>query len=64
MFVPLDANKAGDAHLMTIPGLTEALLRVLKQARPFTGMDDFQAKIGRHASEAEASRLARYVTVK
>ncbi|MCY4488917.1 MAG: helix-hairpin-helix domain-containing protein [Deltaproteobacteria bacterium] len=63
VFVPMDANKAGDAALMTIPGLTDALLKALKQARPFADIDDFRAKIGKHASEPEASRLARYVTV-
>ena len=45
VFVPIKLNSAGDAHLRTIPGLDDGILAVIKQSRPFAGMEDFRGRV-------------------
>ena len=63
VFVPLDLNKASDADLLTIPGLGNRMLRVLKEYRPYDGIERFRREIGKYVSKEEVARLERYVTI-
>ena len=63
VFVPLDLNSAGDADLMTIPGLGNRMLREFKEYRPYDGIERFRREIGKYVSKEEVARLERYVTV-
>ncbi|MCY4442477.1 MAG: helix-hairpin-helix domain-containing protein [Deltaproteobacteria bacterium] len=63
VFVPIKLNSASDAHLRTIPGLGEEVLKMIRDSRPFTGMEDFRGRMSAHAGKGEVARLARYLTI-
>lgn len=46
-FIPMNANTAGDADLMTVPGATQAWVDKLKQARPYKTTADLEKTAGR-----------------
>ena len=63
VFVPIKLNSASDAHLRTIPGLNDGILKVIQDSRPFASMEDFRARVGAQAAKSEAARLERYLTI-
>ena len=63
VFVPIKLNSASDAHLRTIPGLNDGILKVIRESRPFASMEDFRARAGTQAAKGEAARLERYLTI-
>lgn len=46
-FIPMNANTAADADLMTVPGANQAWVDKLKKARPFTTAADLEKALGR-----------------
>jgi DNA uptake protein ComE-like DNA-binding protein len=63
VFVPIDLNTAGDADILTIPGLGNRMLREFKEYRPYKAMEVFRREIGKYVSKEEVARLERYVTI-
>ena len=62
-FIPMDANTASDADLMTIPGLGPRMLRELKEYRPWKSRAHFDKEIGKYVDQKEVARLARYLVL-
>jgi DNA uptake protein ComE-like DNA-binding protein len=46
-FIPMNANTASDADLMTVPGATQAWVDTLKKGRPYKTAADLENAIGR-----------------
>ena len=63
VFIPLNLNTAGDADLMTIPGLGNRMLHEFKEYRPYRTIEQFRREIGKYVNEKEVARLERYVTL-
>lgn len=62
VFIPMNANTATDADLMTIPGMTTALLGQIKAGRPYASKEAFAQKMGA-ANAKEAGRVWRFLVV-
>ena len=63
VFVPVDLNTAGDADILTIPGVGNRMLREFKEYRPYKVMEQFRREIGKYVSDEEVARFERYVTI-
>ena len=63
VFVPIDLNTAGDADILTIPGMGNRMLREFKEYRPYKAIEVFRREIGKYVSKEEVARLERYVTL-
>ena len=63
VFIPLNLNTAGDADLMTIPGLGSRMLHEFKEYRPYRNIEQFRREIGKYVNEKEVARLERYITL-
>jgi DNA uptake protein ComE-like DNA-binding protein len=46
-FIPMNANTAIDADLLTVPGATQAWVEKLKQGRPYKTAGDLEKALGR-----------------
>jgi DNA uptake protein ComE-like DNA-binding protein len=46
-FIPMNANTASDADLMTVPGATQASVGTLKKGRPYKTAADLEKALGR-----------------
>jgi DNA uptake protein ComE-like DNA-binding protein len=46
-FIPMNANTASDADLLTVPGATQAWVEKLKQGRPYKTPGDLEKVLGR-----------------
>ena len=46
-FIPMNANTAGDADLMTVPGANQAWVDKLKKGRPYKTAADLEKALGR-----------------
>ena len=46
-FIPMNANTAADADLMTVPGATSAWVEKLKQGRPYKTAADLEKTVGK-----------------
>ena len=46
-FIPMNANTASDADLMTVPGANQAWVDTLKKARPFKSAADLEKTVGK-----------------
>jgi len=46
-FIPMNANTAGDADLMTVPGANQAWADKLKKGRPYKTADDLEKALGK-----------------
>ena len=46
-FIPMNANTASDADLMTVPGVTQAWVGTLKKGRPYKSAADLEKALGR-----------------
>jgi DNA uptake protein ComE-like DNA-binding protein len=62
-FIPMNANTASDADLMTIPGADKALVDRLKAGRPYKTAADVEAALAKGSTSAEAKRVARYLVI-
>ena len=63
VFVPINLNTASDETLSSIPGATPQLIRTIKDARPYKGMDQFRREIAKSVDAKEAARLERYFVI-
>ena len=62
-FIPMNANSASDADLLTIPNANQALVDRIKAGRPYKTLADVEAAVAKGSSPAEGMRVARYLTV-
>ena len=62
-FIPMNANTASDADLMTIPNANQALIDRIKAGRPYKSAADVEAAVAKGATPAEGKRVARYLVV-
>lgn len=62
-FIPMSANTAADAHLMTIPGANAALVTNIKKGRPYRTIDDVERALAKGSTPADGKRIARYLVV-
>ncbi|HVL68097.1 MAG TPA: helix-hairpin-helix domain-containing protein [Vicinamibacterales bacterium] len=63
-FIPMNANKASDADLLTIPGANQALVDRIKAGRPYKTAADIEGALAKGSTTpAEAKRVARFLTV-
>jgi DNA uptake protein ComE-like DNA-binding protein len=46
-FIPMNANTASDADLMTVPGANQAWVEKLKKARPYKSAADLEKAVGK-----------------
>jgi DNA uptake protein ComE-like DNA-binding protein len=46
-FIPMNANTAGDADLMTVPGANQAWVDKVKKARPYKSAADVEKALGK-----------------
>jgi DNA uptake protein ComE-like DNA-binding protein len=46
-FIPMNANTAADADLMTVPGANQAWVDKLKKGRPYKTAADLEKALGR-----------------
>ena len=62
-FIPINLNTAGDADLLTIPGVGKRMLHELKEYRPWKTGAQFDKEIGKYVDDKEVQRLKRYVVI-
>jgi DNA uptake protein ComE-like DNA-binding protein len=62
-FIPINLNTASDADILSIPGLSQRMLREFKEYRPYKTIEQFRKEIGKYVSAKEVARLERYVTI-
>lgn len=60
-FIPLNANTASDADLMSIPGADQRLVQRIKQGRPYKSTSELEQTLAKNADTREAKRVARYL---
>jgi DNA uptake protein ComE-like DNA-binding protein len=63
VFVPINLNTAGDADILSIPGMGQRMLNEFKEYRPYRAITQFRREIGKYVDEKEVARLERYVTI-
>ena len=59
----LDANTASEKQLLSVPGLTPALVKAILERRPFITMTDFDTFVGQSLSREQRTELYRRVFV-
>ena len=59
----LDANTAAEKQLLSVPGLTPALVKSILDRRPFLTMTDFDALLGQSLSREQRTAVYRRVFV-
>lgn len=64
VYVRIDLNTAGDADILTIPGVGARMLREFKEYRPYRAMAQFDREIAKYVDAKELSRLRRYVEIR
>ena len=62
-FIPMNVNKATDADLATIPGVSKETIQQMTKGRPWKKIEDFQKELAKTAGEKEAKRIARFLVV-
>ena len=62
-FIPMNANSASDADLLTIPNADQGLVDRIKAGRPYKAIADLEAAVAKGATPAEGKRVARYFVV-
>jgi DNA uptake protein ComE-like DNA-binding protein len=62
-FIPMNANTASAADLLTIPGADQALVQKIKAGRPYKSSADLEQALANGSSASEAKRVARFLTV-
>ena len=59
-FIPMNPNTAGDADLMTIPGVNATTVATIKKGRPYASVSALEQALGLATNAKEGRRLARY----
>jgi DNA uptake protein ComE-like DNA-binding protein len=59
-FIPINANTASDADLLTVPGVDQKLVATIKQNRQYKASADFEKALGSSVSDKDKKRIARY----
>ena len=59
----LDANTASEKQLLSVPGLTPALVKGILERRPFLTMTDFDTFVGQSLSREQRTELYRRLFV-
>lgn len=62
-FIPLDANKATEDDLSTIPNVNKAVAEQITKGRPWKSVDDLKKDLAKSTNEKEAARIARYLEI-
>ena len=62
-FIPIDLNTATDEDILSIPGVSNRMLREFKEYRPWKTKAQFDKEIGKYVGEKETARLWRFVTI-
>ena len=62
-FIPLDANKATEEDLSTIPNVSKAIAEQISKGRPWKSVDDLKKDLAKSTNEKEAARIARYLEI-
>jgi DNA uptake protein ComE-like DNA-binding protein len=63
VFIPINANSATDADLMTIPGLTPAVVAQLKQGRPYASKEQLEQQLAKASNAKDAARIGRFLVI-
>jgi DNA uptake protein ComE-like DNA-binding protein len=63
VFVPMNLNTASAADFMTIPGMTNRMVREFEEYRPYTNLEQFRREIGKYVDRSEVARLESYITL-
>jgi DNA uptake protein ComE-like DNA-binding protein len=63
VFIPVDLNKASDAEIMQIPGMSKRMSHEFEEYRPYKDMEQFRREIGKYVDDDEVARLESYVTL-
>jgi len=63
VFIPMSANAAADTDLQTIPMLTPAILKAIKDGRAWSSADQLEAAIAKVTNAKDAARIRRYLVV-
>ena len=62
-FIPLLINTASDEDLKTIPGMDDATLKKIKDARPYATIEAFRTELAKTLKEKDVARIERYVAL-
>lgn len=62
-FIPMDANAAPDADLMTVPGADAKLVAAIKKGRPYANAAALEQALAKATNAKEGKRVARYFVV-
>ncbi len=62
-FIPMNANTASDADLLTIPGTDQSLVQKIKAGRPYKSSAYLEQALAKGSSGSEAKRVARFLAV-
>ncbi len=63
VFAPMNLNDASSEDFMTIPGMTQRMVREFEEYRPYTSMEQFRREIGKYVDGKEVARLESYVSL-
>jgi DNA uptake protein ComE-like DNA-binding protein len=63
VFIPFVLNKASDAEIMQIPGMSKRMSHEFEEYRPYKDMEQFRREIGKYVDDDEVARLESYVTL-
>lgn len=63
VFVPMNLNTATPENFLTIPGMSNRMVREFQEYRPYTSMEQFRREIGKYVDDDEVARLESYVTL-
>lgn len=63
LFLPINLNKADEAEVMLIPGMSGKMAHEFDEYRPYSSLDQFRREIGKYVDEAEVARFEQYVFI-
>ena len=63
MFRQVDLNRASDAEIMIIPGMSKRMAHEFEEYRPYTSLEQFRREIGKYVDADEVARLERHVFI-
>ena len=63
MFRQVDLDRASDAEIMIIPGMSKRMAHEFEEYRPYTSLEQFRREIGKYVDAEEVARLERHVFI-
>ena len=63
MFRQVDLDRASDAEIMIIPGMSKRMAHEFEEYRPYTSLEQFRREIGKYVDADEVARLERHVFI-